>query len=46
MLFIGLSKNCMTRAESGYDYKKLMKISDIAGAQVSFFDKYEQDIYD
>lgn len=32
---IGLSKKCMLREETGYDYQKLIKLSDIPGIQVS-----------
>lgn len=40
-LFTGLAKKCMIRKEKNNDYKKLMKISDILGSQVSHF----QNIY-
>lgn len=36
-LLLGLTKKCKVREEKDYDYKKLMKISDIPGIQVSNF---------
>lgn len=31
---VGLTKKCKVREEKNYDYKKLMKISDVPGIQV------------
>lgn len=35
IFYLGLTKKCKLREERNYDYKKLMKISDFPGIQVS-----------